>query len=45
MSGVSVNSEVNIGKHCIINTNASIDHECIIRDNVHISQTQPWLVM
>lgn len=26
-----------IGKHCIINTNASIDHDCIISDYVHIS--------
>lgn len=37
MAGVSINSEVKIGKHCIINTNASIDHDCIIHDFVHIS--------
>lgn len=37
MAGVSINSEVVIGKHCIINTNSSIDHECIVADYVHIS--------
>jgi sugar O-acyltransferase (sialic acid O-acetyltransferase NeuD family) len=26
-----------IGRHCIINTSASIDHDCIIEDFVHIS--------
>jgi acetyltransferase-like isoleucine patch superfamily enzyme len=30
-----VNSE--FGKHCIINTNASVDHDCKIGDFVHIS--------
>ncbi len=37
MSGVSINSSVSIGKHCIINTNASVDHDCVIEDFVHIS--------
>lgn len=37
MSGVTVNSCSEIGKHCIINTNASIDHDCFIGDFVHIS--------
>ena len=37
MAGVSINSEVIVGKHCIINTNASIDHDCVIQDFVHIS--------
>ncbi|SDH80022.1 acetyltransferase EpsM [Chryseobacterium taeanense] len=37
MSGVSINSSVSIGKHCIINTNSSIDHDCFIEDFVHIS--------
>lgn len=37
MAGVSINSEVKIGKHCIINTNSSVDHDCIIGDYVHIS--------
>ena len=26
-----------IGRHCIINTGASVDHECVIEDYVHIS--------
>lgn len=37
MMGATVNSDVQIGKHCIINTNASVDHDCIIEDYVHIS--------
>ncbi|WP_353136511.1 acetyltransferase [Pseudopedobacter sp.] len=37
MAGVSINSDVVIGRHCIINTNSSIDHDCIIGDYVHIS--------
>ncbi len=26
-----------VGKHCIINSNASVDHDCILEDFVHIS--------
>ena len=26
-----------IGKHCIINTSASVDHDCVLEDFVHIS--------
>lgn len=37
MAGVSVNPDVKIGRHCIINTNASIDHDCVLEDFVHIS--------
>lgn len=37
MAGVSINSDVVIGKHCIVNTNSSIDHDCLIEDFVHIS--------
>lgn len=37
MGGVTVNSGVVIGKHCIVNTNASVDHDCIVGDFVHIS--------
>ncbi|MDO5858125.1 acetyltransferase [Myroides odoratimimus] len=37
MMGATINSDVQIGKHCIINTNASVDHDCIIEDYVHIS--------
>jgi sugar O-acyltransferase (sialic acid O-acetyltransferase NeuD family) len=37
MPGATINVDVHIGRHCIVNTNASIDHECIIEDFVHIS--------
>lgn len=37
MAGATINSEVRIGRHCIVNTNASVDHDCIIEDFVHIS--------
>ncbi len=37
MGGVVVNPDTTIGKHCIINTNASVDHDCEIGDYVHIS--------
>ena len=37
MQGAIVQSCVTIGKHCIINTGASVDHECVIEDYVHIS--------
>ena len=37
MQGAIIQSDTTIGKHCIINTRASVDHECIIEDFVHIS--------
>ncbi len=37
MPKACINSDVRIGKHCIINTSSVIDHECIIEDFVHIS--------
>ncbi len=37
MHHVLVNSNVKIGKNCIINTKALIEHDCIIGDNCHIS--------
>ena len=37
MPGVTINVDVKIGAHCIINTNSSIDHDCILDDFVHIS--------
>jgi len=37
MAGATINVDVNVGQHCIINTNASIDHDCIIEDFVHLS--------
>ena len=35
MHGAIINAESKIGKHCIINTGASVDHECIVGDFVH----------
>jgi sugar O-acyltransferase (sialic acid O-acetyltransferase NeuD family) len=37
MAGVIINPDVEIGKHCILNTAAVIEHDCIIEDFVHIS--------
>lgn len=37
MQGAIVQACTRIGKHCIINTGASVDHECIVEDFVHIS--------
>lgn len=37
MGGVTINTDVKIGKHCIINTNSSVDHDSILVDFVHIS--------
>lgn len=37
MAGTIINADVKIGKHCILNTKASVDHECIIGDYVHIA--------
>lgn len=37
MQGAIVQSDVYVGRHCIINTAATVDHECIIEDYVHIS--------
>ena len=31
MAGVTINSGSSIGRHCIINTNASVDHDCELR--------------
>jgi sugar O-acyltransferase (sialic acid O-acetyltransferase NeuD family) len=37
MSGTSVHSQASIGRHCIINTHASVDHDCRLGDYVHIA--------
>ena len=37
MQGGVIQSDVVVGKHCIINTGATVDHECHIEDYVHIS--------
>lgn len=37
MQGAIIQSCVKIGKHCIVNTGASVDHDCQVDDFVHIS--------
>ncbi|MCH5172970.1 MAG: acetyltransferase [Bacteroidales bacterium] len=37
MAGAIVQAHAKIGRHCIINTCASVDHECEVGDFVHIS--------
>ena len=36
MQGSVIQADVVIGKHCIVNTKASIDHESVIEDFVHV---------
>ncbi len=36
MARVAINPDVVIGKHCIINTNATVEHDALIADFVHI---------
>lgn len=37
MQGAIIQSSSKIGKHCIINTSATVDHDCLVDDFVHIS--------
>lgn len=37
MQGAVLQSCAQIGRHCIINSGASVDHECVIGDYAHIS--------
>ena len=37
MAGAVVQPAVKIGKHCIVNTCASVDHDCALGDFVHIA--------
>ena len=37
LHGAIINRRTNLGKHCIVNTKASIDHDCTISDFVHIA--------
>ena len=37
MHNVTINSNVKIGKNCIINTGSIIEHDVIIEDNVHVA--------
>lgn len=37
MAGSTINTNVKIGKHCILNTNSSIDHDVVLADFVHVA--------
>ena len=37
MQGGIIQSSAAVGRHCIINTAASVDHDCVVEDFVHIS--------
>lgn len=37
MQGAIIQACTTVGRHCIVNTGASVDHECKIEDFVHIS--------
>jgi len=37
MAGAVINPDTRIGRHCIINTKASIDHDCCLEDFVHVA--------
>ncbi|MBO2657674.1 acetyltransferase [Shewanella algae] len=37
MAGAVINSFVNVGEACIINTASTIDHDCSLADGVHVS--------
>lgn len=37
MQGAILQSGVQVGKHVIVNTGASIDHDCILADYTHVS--------
>lgn len=37
MQGTVIQSTSVIGRHCIVNTQASLDHDCVVEDYAHIS--------
>lgn len=37
MAGVIIQPQVKIGKHCIVNTGATVDHDCVVEDYAHIA--------
>lgn len=37
MQGAVIQADVFVGRHCIINTGATVDHECRIGDFAHIA--------
>lgn len=37
MQGAIIQTCAKVGKHCIINTGASVDHDCVLDDYVHVA--------
>lgn len=37
MAGAVIQAGARIGKHCIVNTAATVDHDCVLGDFVHIA--------
>lgn len=37
MAGAVIQPGVVIGKHCIVNTGATVDHDCVLGDYVHVA--------
>lgn len=37
MAGALVLAEARVGRHCIVNTKASVDHECVLADGVELA--------
>lgn len=45
MQGSLIQACAVVGKHCIVNTGASVDHDCMIGDYVHLSPHSTYAVM
>jgi acetyltransferase-like isoleucine patch superfamily enzyme len=37
MQGAIIQADAIIGKHCIVNTGATVEHECVVSDYVHVA--------
>jgi sugar O-acyltransferase (sialic acid O-acetyltransferase NeuD family) len=37
MAGAVINPGSRIGRHCIVNTRASVDHDCVLEDFAHVA--------
>lgn len=37
MAAAVIQPNASVGRHCIVNTNATVDHDCVIGDFVHVA--------
>lgn len=37
MAGVCINADATLGRHVVINTQATVEHDCVLADGVHIA--------